>query len=231
MTDFRCGWKPPIRPVHVVSFRADAGMAAGAPPRGLGGWLGFHRQRRHPRGAAVQPVAEGKVTPTPTARRLRAPRHYGELVHADYPAVAQGVDRIEPGLDRDPASPTAAPVKGRHNHAVSSVDEFLGGLHKLFPRALPQLLIGLDSHSTHATVHPRRGCRRHWDQSSPTPRRGQRLRCGRRRRPAARHLEVLLRHRRRERARPARRTTPGRRRRARCACGPRRRGSRCHPRP
>jgi hypothetical protein len=27
--------KPPIRPVHVVSFRADAGMAAGTPPEVL----------------------------------------------------------------------------------------------------------------------------------------------------------------------------------------------------
>ena len=230
MTDFRCGWKPPIRPVHVVSFRADAGMAAGAPPRGLGGWLGFHRQPRHPRGAAVQPVAEGKVTPTPTARRLRAPRPYGELVHADYPAVAQGVDRIEPGLDRDPASPTAAPVKGRHNHAVSSVDEFLGGLHKLFPRALPTLKLVSNR------IQPMR--RSILDGGVDDVGINRRQRLGAVSVSAVEgvegplhDLEVLLRHRLRERARPARCTTPGRPRRARCACGPRRRRSRCHPRP
>src|SRR5262245_46928101 len=87
----------------------------------------------------------GSAAGAPGVALLRQPggfKGFGPLcvlVHADDLAVAQRVDRIEAGLDLDPASSAAPPVVGGQEYAVPGVDQLLDCHVKFFPRALPML--------------------------------------------------------------------------------------------
>src|SRR5215213_6319734 len=60
-----------------------------------------------------------------------------ELVHADDPAVAEGVDVVEAGVDRHAAPAPAALHPHRHDHALAHVHELLRHQPVIVPFAFP----------------------------------------------------------------------------------------------